>query len=261
VPWPPDDHQILYRTVLPAHYKALAVRQGINGTVVVEASGWAADNDWILDLAADEPFIVGFVGHIDGDGFADKLTRLAANPLFRGIRRGATHFADITTGSFLPDMTLLAEHDLSLDVLMRGQNIDGVVDLAQRLPDLRIIVNHIGGMPIDGKALSTEWTENYRKLASVPNIYLKVSALTEMSTIQPATTDLAFYRPALEVMWQAFGEDRLIYGSDWPVWEIAGDFLGHGLQIVKAYFAEKGERAAAKYFHQNAKNVYKWIAR
>jgi L-fuconolactonase len=261
VPWPPPDDRLLYRTVLPEQYKALAVEQGISGTVVIEASGWLADNDWILDLAVDEPFIVGFVGHLDGNSFASTLTRLVANPLFRGIRRGAAHFADITAGRFLADMEQLASHDLSLDVLMRGQNIAGIVELARRLPELRIIVNHIGGMPVDGEALRAEWVDHYHKLASAPNIYLKVSALTEMSVVQPASAEVDFYRPALDVMWNAFGEDRLIYGSDWPVCELAGDFLEQGLKIVRPYFAEKGELAASKYFHRNAKNVYKWMRR
>ena len=65
VPWPGPDNELLYRTVLPADYRQFAEPEGVTGTVVVEASGWLEDNQWILDLAEEDPFIVGLVGHID----------------------------------------------------------------------------------------------------------------------------------------------------------------------------------------------------
>ncbi len=91
-PWPNPRDEVLYRRVLPEDYKALAVPQGVSGTVVVEASEWVEDNQWILDLAAKEPFIVGFVGNLQpgSEDFGSNLERFSANPLFRGIRpRGA----------------------------------------------------------------------------------------------------------------------------------------------------------------------------
>ena len=83
VPWPNPNDEVLYRRVMPEDFKALAVPEGATGTVVVEASKWLEDNQWILDLAADEPFIVGFVGHLEPtDDFEDNLNRFSANPLF-----------------------------------------------------------------------------------------------------------------------------------------------------------------------------------
>src|SRR5215467_10014461 len=87
VPWPEPGDEVLYRRVLPEDYKRLAVPEGVTGTVVVEASQWLEDNQWILDLAAREPFIVGFVGNLQpgAQDYAASLDRFAANPLFRGI--------------------------------------------------------------------------------------------------------------------------------------------------------------------------------
>jgi L-fuconolactonase len=260
VPWPTPDNPLLYRTVLPEHCKALALPAGVTGTVVVEASSWLEDNQWILDLAAQDGFLVGLVGHIDPNRpeFATELERFAANPLFRGIRCGGRYFAEITQYSFLADMALLAAKNLALDVLLRHEQFDGLIALAQRLPALRIVIDHIGHMPIDGQAITAEWVDHYQRLAAQPNIYMKVSALMEQSVIQPAPADLAYYRPTLDVLWQAFGEDRLIYGSNWPVCERAGDFYAEGINIVKTYFQEKGDAAYQKYFWQNAHAVYKW---
>ena len=92
VPWPNPNDEVLYRRVMPEDYKALAVPEGVTGTVVVEASKWLEDNQWILDLAAAEPFIVGFVGHLEPTAdFKNNLNRFSANPLFRGIRLGSGH--------------------------------------------------------------------------------------------------------------------------------------------------------------------------
>ncbi len=88
VPWPPKDNALLYRTTLPQHYRALPVPQRVDGAIVVEASTWVEDNQWILDLAAREPFIVGLVGNLPlgTPECAGHLKRFAANPLFRGVR-------------------------------------------------------------------------------------------------------------------------------------------------------------------------------
>ena len=262
VPWPAPDDKVLYRTVLPEHCKALALAEGVTGTVVVEASGWLADNQWILDLAAQDKFLVGLVGHIDPNRpeFGAELETLAANPLFRGIRCGGRYFAEIEQGTFLADMARLAAKDLALDVLLGPDYFAGVVQLAQRLPHLRIVVNHIGLMPIDGQAIPAEWVTRYEQLAAQPNVYMKVSGFMELSTIRPAPAEVEYYYPTLDVLWHAFGADRLIYGSNWPVCEVAGTYA-QCITIVKSYFQAKGEIAYQKYFWQNAQAVYKWPAR
>lgn len=259
VPWPPRENQLLYRTVLPHDAQALAAPEGVTGTVVVEASAWLEDNQWILDLAAENSFIVGLVGHIDPNRpeFGAELERFAANPLFRGIRCGGRYFEDVEQGSFLADMALLAAKHLQLDVLVRKEHFDGLITLAQRAPDLRIVIDHIAHMPIDGNAITAEWVAHYGRLAAQPNLFMKVSALMEQSTLQPAPADLDFYRPTLDTLWHAFGEDRLIYGSNWPVCERSGSY-GQGIAIVKGYFQEKGEAAYQKYFWQNAQAVYRY---
>ena len=88
IPWPNKDNELLYRTVLPKHFSETANPCDVTHTVVVEASVWVEDNDWILDLAKDAPSIVGFVGNLDPqqDGYIADLDRLSKNPLFRGLR-------------------------------------------------------------------------------------------------------------------------------------------------------------------------------
>ena len=262
IPWPSENEAWLYRRVLPEHHRALAAPEGVTGTVVVEASAWLEDNQWILDLAIDEPWIVGFVGHVDPNRpeFKADIDRFAANELFRGIRCGGGYFTDVTAGSFLGDMQHLLARDLQLDVLMGPNLLGQVAELAHRLPDLRIVINHCGSVEIGDGELDPVWLAAIAKMAEHAQVYMKVSAVMEKSTSYPGPEDLDFYRPMLDAMWQAFGEDRLIYGSNWPVSDCAGGFKA-ATDIVKAFFAEKGEEAAEKYFWKNAKAAYKWIDR
>ena len=112
-PWPDPRDEVLYRRVLPEDYKALAVPQGVSGTVVVEASEWVEDNQWILNLAADEPFIVGFVGNLQpgSKDFGSNLERFSANPLFRGIRPRRANIKNFEKDAFLADIGKLAAKD------------------------------------------------------------------------------------------------------------------------------------------------------
>ena len=262
VPWPPPDNELLYRTVLPEHFKSLSAPQGITGTVVVEASAWLEDNQWVLDLAAEEPFIVGLVGHVDPctEEFGGHIDRFAGNPLFRGIRCGGSYFADVEKGSFLTDMEKLVKKDLELDVLVRSEHFSELFKLTERLPELRVVVNHIAHVPIDGQPPDPSWAENIQKAAEYPLIYMKVSALLEQSKVQPAPDELDFYLPTLEAMWEAFGEERLVYGSNWPVCERASDFAT-AFRIVEEYFTGKGEKEKENYFWKNARAAYKWVER
>ncbi|MCB0082890.1 MAG: amidohydrolase family protein [Caldilineaceae bacterium] len=258
VPWPPPDNQLLYRTVLPEHFHALAAPHGVTMTVVVEANARPTENQWILALAAADPSLVGYVGRVEPNrpAFAAELTALAKNPCLCGIRCGGSYFTDIAAGSFLTDMATLAEQQLTLDVLVREEHFGELIALAQRLPTLQIVIDHIAHMPIDGNAISPTWVAHYGALAAQPNIAMKVSALMEQSKIQPAPTELAFYRPTLDALWAAFGPERVLYGSNWPVVERAGSY-GAAFQIVHQYFTEKGEAAYAAYFRQNAQRIYR----
>jgi L-fuconolactonase len=126
---------------------------------------------------------------------------------------------------------------------------------------LRIVIDHIAHTPVDGEPLAAAWVDRYQRLAECPQIHIKVSALMEQSTVQPAPADVDFYRPVLDALWKAFGPDRLIYGSNWPVCERAGDDVDAGLHIIKTYLDEKGQTASAKVLWKNAQTVYRWVER
>ena len=188
-PYPdPQQESRLYRTVLPHHFKAITAHLGVTGVVVVEASHWVEDNQWILDLAADEPLIVGFSGNLDmrEDSFEDHVNRFAANPLFRGIRPRSLDNADFSTPAVLRAAEVLAGKDLQLDVNLGYYDMEHLLHLAGAVPQLRIVINHIGaGRPIDGIAANPEWAGVMRRMARRPNVFCKVSAVLQHSAVLP----------------------------------------------------------------------------
>ncbi|MDA0747288.1 MAG: amidohydrolase family protein [bacterium] len=262
VPWPPQNNPLLYRRVLPEHYRVLAAPEGVTGTIVVEASPWIEDNQWVLDLAQNEPLIIGLVGNLDptSDDFVKHLNRFEKNPLFRGIRLGRNHLQTITQSTLIPNLSQLSEKDLSLDLLVGPDLLVSVSELAAQLPALRIILNHVAHVPITGKTPDPEWIDGLHRVADHPSIYCKISGLVEMAQQTPAPEDSAYYAPTLDHLWQILGPDRLLYGSNWPVCERAAKYtvVQH---IVKEYVKSIGPEAAEKIFWKNAKTAYKWIDR
>ena len=265
VPWPGKGDAVLYRTMLPKDYRAQPVPQPVAGTVVVEASPLVEDNQWILDLAAKDPFIVGFVGNLPAGTpeFAAHLKRFAANPLFRGIRinHGALQ-TGLAQPAFLADVRRLIQHDLELDLNGGPALLPDTARLAELLPDLRIVINHVANVKIDGQPANAEWRNGIHAAAKHPHVFCKVSALVEGTGRNDGTAPRAveFYRPVLDTVWEAFGENRVIYGSNWPVSERFAP-LATVQGIVADYFMAKGKSAAEKFFALNARAAYKWVKR
>ncbi len=256
VPFPEPDDEI-YRRVMPEDYRALVASEGVDGAIIVEASTWVADNQWVLDVIESDPFIKGLVGNLDprADDFGDHLNRLAANPLFLGIRPRTHPWEREDVGKMAGAFEKLVERDLELDTGIS----EAVVELARRLPALRMVINHCGNIPADGKPIAPAQMELMAKAAEQPNIFCKVSGLMDLRCqVRPAPTDLDFYIYLLDALWNLFGEDRVIYGSDWPVLERSGRTPADAQRLVYHYFSQKGDAVLEKYFWKNAKLAYQW---
>lgn len=263
VPFPSKNDKVLYRPCLPEQFKALAPK--VTGTVVVEASPWVEDNQWVLDLAKDEPLIVGLVGHLNPgeEDYRKHLDRFVKNPLFRGLRIYEPHLRKgLDQPRFIEDLQLLATHDLELDVLGSPALLPQTADLAKLIPNLRVLINHVANVPIDGKAVKPDWLAGMQAAAQQRNVWCKVSSLAEGTGRKggAAPKEMQFYKPVLDALWETFGEDRLIYGSNWPV---SNNFAAYATVqgIVSAYFEGKGQTATEKFFWRNSLAAYKWVKR
>ncbi|MCA8983544.1 MAG: amidohydrolase [Planctomycetaceae bacterium] len=263
VPWPPRQSP-LYRTVLPRHLRELKMYRPVTGTVVVEASPWIEDNQWLLDLAQKDPFIVGIVGNLlptDAE-FPRNLLRFAASPLYRGIRISAGVLQELLAKEDWGRLKFLAEKNLTLDVNGGPETPAVLARLAEKLPDLKIVLNHIGNVAITAAPPPGTWVEGIQAAAKHKNVCTKISALVEGASRdgRPAPADLEFYRPYLDVVWHAFGDQRVIYGSNWPVSDRGADYYTVQ-KLALDYAGEYGKQALKRFCSENARQVYGWVER
>jgi predicted TIM-barrel fold metal-dependent hydrolase len=261
VPWPAKDDKVLYRPVLPVEYEKLATPLGILATIVVEASPWVEDNQWLLDVAAKGPCVLGVVGNLslaDKD-FDKNLKRFVKNEMFRGIRVSEKSLsAAIKDNTQLDRLKALSDNGLTLDVNGGDETFLVAAKAATKLPKLRIVVNHMANPTIDGKEPPEDWQQSVTIGArGGENLFCKLSALVEGSrkTDGKAPTDLEFYKPTLDYIWKAFGADRLMFGSNWPVSDIYAKF-DTVFELASKYVKAKGDKAFDKVFGANAAKVY-----
>jgi predicted TIM-barrel fold metal-dependent hydrolase len=260
VPWPGKEESILYRPSLPDRFLKVAGPLGVTGTVVVEASPWIEDNQWVLDLAKDNPVIVGLVGHLKPGRpeFPAQLTRFIKNRLFLGIRVGGSAVVK-GTEAFWSDMRRLAGANLELDVNGGPDMYRVLVRLADRVPDLRIVINHLPHDPPPDEAARVAAWSALRELGRRPHVYAKVSGVLRRVNGR-VPDDVDFYRKALDELWEIFGPRRLVYASNWPVSDMLAPYATV-LKVVREYFTQKGQDAVDRYFWKNSVEAYRWVQR
>lgn len=258
LPWPPKTDKVLYRPILTKHFDEVAEENGITATVIVEASVWLPDNEWVLDLVKHDPdTYIGLVGSLEigKPGFAKNLKQLSKDKRFVGIRMRERDPKDFFTDAVWNDLKLLAEMEQTLDVLMFNFSLEEVAMVGKRIPNLKILINHVAGSDIDGKAADPDWMAGVKKAAALPNVYCKISGLFQQSHRSPSPTNVEFYKPTLDVLTAEFGEDRLIYGSNWPV-TMRGGKYGDFKQVVLDYYGPKGRPMVEKLLYKNALKFY-----
>jgi len=259
VPWPPRTDDLLFKPHLPADFRSATANLNVLGTVVVEASEWLADNDWILALAKANPVIVGFVGHLvpGQPEFAANLKRLAADPLFRGLRFRESYLKKSGEAAVAADVKRVADLDLSIDALGGSAMLSPTLELSRKFPSLRIVIDHVPFAQWDANPAAMR--PAFAELARRPNVFAKISNVVRRvdgKTID----DPAHYRPALDTLFDLFGPDRVVYGSNWPVSNRAGPYATVH-QVVANYFATNDRATAEKYFWRNSHTAYRWLRR
>ena len=275
VPWPPKDNAVLYKTALPERYRKLATQFGIVGAIEIEASPWLEDNQWVLDVAAKDKILVGTVGDIEPGtpDFRKSLERFHRNPLFRGIRygnlwerdSGGKHTDDlgkmIGRREFVDDLKALASADLGLDSANPTPALIGaLVRTSDAVPNLRIVIDHLPKLVIPSDAAAKKaYYADLHELGKRPQVFVKISSVLQRVDGR-VPEDLGLYRGLLDELWGVFGEDRVLYGSDWPNSDTLAEYP-HVFRIVKEYVGGKNRAVQEKYFWRNSRAAYKWVKR
>ena len=252
---------------LPARYRKLAAPLGIVAAIEVEASPWIEDNLWVLEVEESDTMMVGTIGNLQPEKpeFKEYLDRYHKNHLFLGIRYGNLWgynlVSQVANPAFVDGIKLMEQAGLTLDTANpRPDLLEAVVRVSDKAPNLRIVIDHLPSLMgrLDAQA-QRPVDATLHELARRPAVYVKISEVLRFEGGR-AVTEAASYKPMLDHLFEIFGEDRLIFGSDWPNAQ-AVDNLPAIVQVVKEYFLAKGRTAAEKYFWKNSMAAYRWKPR
>ena len=225
-PWIGPGMERLARDYLPADLAPLVAAEGIDGSVAVQARQSVAESRRLLELAAAHPFVKGVVGWVDlqSERVGDDLDELAANPTFVGVRHVVQDEPDprfVLGEAFLRGIRQLHPHGLTYDLLLHPEQLPAAIELVGLLPEQPFVVDHLAKPQIAIGELDG-WERDIRAIARHENVCCKVSGMVTEAVWQGWRQD--DFTPYLDVVLDAFGPERLMVGSDWPVCLLAGEY-------------------------------------
>ena len=248
----------LQRDWLPGDLAPLLAAAGLDGCIAVQAQQSLEESRWLLELADSAPYIRGVVGWVDlrSPEVDVQLRDLAAHPRFRGVRHVAQDEPDerfLVGTQFMRGIAQLAEFNLTYDLLVFPHQLPAAIELVRLFPAQPFVLDHLAKPAIQSGALSP-WREHLRELARLPNVECKLSGMvTEANRSGWRPAD---FTPYLEIVCEAFGPDRLMYGSDWPVCLLAADYAGQHTLLADYLARSFAVPTREKIFGANAARFY-----
>ena len=254
--WIDDAMSVIRKDFLPDNLKPLLKQNGMDGCIAVQADQSEAETDFLLSLQKENPFIKGIVGWVDLRA-GDIKERLMYYKQFKAVK-GFRHVLQGEEPSFMlqPDflrgIAALKEFDFTYDILIFPKHLPAAIELVKQFPRQQFVIDHIA-KPFIKAGLIDEWKRDMQTIAQYENVYCKISGMvTEADYTSWKQED--FY-PYIDVVTEAFGTKRIMYGSDWPVCLAAASYHKM-LGIVQGYFDSFSPAEQQDFFGNNAISFY-----
>ncbi|MFL2665113.1 MAG: amidohydrolase family protein [Dehalococcoidia bacterium] len=253
-----DKDSPLRKNFLPRDLHKIIEENDVDKTIIVQAVPSIEETFWLLEIAEQYDFIAGVVGWVD---LTDKkielsLDKLQKNQYLKGIRHLWETDNDpewIINSGGVRGLEVIAERNLTFDFLARPRNLIFIPKIMSLVPNLKAVLDHIGKPEISNKKIQP-WLNDIRKISSIDNVFCKLSGMiTEADHLSWEIDDL---RPYVHHVLSLFGPDRIMYGSDWPVATLAGDYKDVKNSISEI-LTELDVTSKKKIFGENAKKFYK----
>ncbi|HUT28955.1 MAG TPA: amidohydrolase family protein [Sedimentisphaerales bacterium] len=255
--WMGAPMESLRRDRLPADLRPLLKKAGIDGTVAVQARQCVEETEFLLRLADENPFIKGVVGWVDlcSPQLHVQLESLCYHPKLRGVRHVLHDEPDdnfMLRDDFIHGMSRLRKYSLTYDLLLFAKHLPIACELVAKFPEQTFILDHIS-KPLIKDGRIEPWAGDIRRLASFRNVSCKISGMvTEADWRQWKPED---FTPYMDTVLEAFGADRLMVGSDWPVCTVAAEYE-QVIGIAADYLTKLSPDEQAAVWAQNAKRIY-----
>jgi L-fuconolactonase len=255
--WMNSQMQEIKKDHLPKDLLPELQKVGFDGCIAIQARQLLQETDWLLHLADHNDFIKGVVGWIDlcSSQVEKQLDQYSKHPKLVGLRHVIHDEPDhdfILRPDFLRGISLLNAHHLTFDLLIFPSHLPNAITLVKQFPELTFILDHIAKPKVKDSILFP-WKEDIERLASYPNVYCKVSGMvTEAQWHQWKMSD---FTPYLDVVFCAFGCERVMIGSDWPVCKVAGSYQ-QVMNIVFSYIGQYTDTEKEQILGGNAIRAY-----
>nr|WP_294795692.1 amidohydrolase family protein [uncultured Mucilaginibacter sp.] len=255
--WITDDMAVIQRDFFPEDLEPVLKSNGIDGCVIVQSDQSEEENHFQLKNAADHSFIKGVVGWVDllSAGVEQRLEYYSQFKKLKGFRhvlQGEPQRNFMLRPDFLKGISLLNKYNFAYDILVFPDQLKFTNEMVAMFPEQRFVLDHIAKPYIKDKVL-TGWDSDIKALGKFDNVFCKISGMvteTTWNNWQPKEFD-----PYIDVVVDAFGADRIMFGSDWPVCKVAATYKEvHG--IVENYFSGYSESEKGKIFGENAIKFY-----
>jgi L-fuconolactonase len=255
--WITEEMNVLQRDFLPTDIEIIFKQNQVNGSIVVQADPSENENDFLLDLADQYPFIKGVVGWIDlkSEMVEEKLKYYHQFSRMRGFRnllQSEIKRDGMLDQAFQRGMALLNKYGFSYDLLILPDQLEFAEKLVATFPDQRFVIDHLA-KPRIREGIISDWHKNMKKFARYQNVYCKISGMVNEADWK--YWQVKDFHPYMEVVVETFGTGRLMFGSDWPVCQLAGSYADVK-QIVAGYFANFSISEQAGFFGGNAQTFY-----
>lgn len=255
--WINEDMALLKKDFLPTDLQKVYAENNIAGCVAVQADQTEEETNFLLRLAEENEFIKAVVGWVDlrSTGIEKRLEHYSGFPKLRGFRHIVQDEPEVNfmlQERFQNGLGLLEKYNFTYDILIFPKQLKAALQTIQYFPAQKFVIDHIAKPPIKERH-AKDWEEYMRAIAKHPNVYCKISGLVTEADWKH--WEQADFTPWLDVVFEAFGNDRIMFGSDWPVC-----LLGASYKEVKGILANYiqgfSKEAQAKIWGQNAKDFY-----
>ncbi|HVU93973.1 MAG TPA: amidohydrolase family protein [Puia sp.] len=256
--WITDEMHKIRRDFLPSDLHPILQANGIDGCIAVQADQSIDETDFLLDLANQNDFIKGVVGWIDlqSPSHEETLSQYKKYPKLKGFRhvlQGETDRALMLKPGFKRGVAALGKHNYTYDILIYPDQLGYTKDFVAAFPDQPFVLDHIAKPHIKHRYITDEWKDAIRAVAAFPNLYCKISGMvTEADWFAWKPEHFKVY---IDTIVEAFGTNRIMYGSDWPVCLVAASY-DQVIGIVRDYFAQFSKDEQAAFFGGNAVKFY-----
>ena len=255
--WITEDMAVIQKDFMPEDLQPLLEKNGFDGCVAVQADQSEEETSFLVGLASDFSFIRGVVGWVDlqAEDIAERLQQFSRHKIIKGFRhvlQAETQRDLMLSPKFINGIALLKTFDFTYDILIFPDQLIYSKNLVAQFPEQKFVIDHLAKPHIKKKEIK-EWTSDIESIAKLPNVWCKLSGIvTEADWKGWQKED---FRPYMDVVVNAFGIDKIMFGSDWPVCQVAASY-SEVVEIAKDYFSTFSNDEQEKVFGGNAASFY-----